>query len=87
MEERIVEKEGGIDSDLSDKLVKLGIMTRGLKDSGLAEGASTRLLIQTAQLYKSGVAIPDACRAGIIQSLTDDPHLIAAIEDMAEALF
>lgn len=87
MEERIVEKEGGIDSGLAEKLVKLGIMTRGLKDSGLAEGASTRLLIQTAQLYKSGVAIPNACRAGIIQSLTDDPHLIAAIEDMAEALF
>ena len=87
LEERIVAQEGGVDSSLAGKLVKLGIMTRGLKDSGLAEGASTRLLIQAAKLHQSGVGISEACTAGIIESLTDDSHLIAAIEDMAEALF
>ena len=87
LEEKIVKKEGGVDSGLATKLVKLALMTRGLKDSGLAEGASTRLLIQAAQLHTSGIPIPEACRAGIIESLTDDAQLIAAIKDMAEALF
>ncbi|MEE4164477.1 MAG: CbbQ/NirQ/NorQ/GpvN family protein [Desulfocapsaceae bacterium] len=87
LEEQIVQKEGGVDSELAAKLVKLALMTRELKDSGLAEGASTRLLIQAALLHRSGIAIENACRAGIIESLTDDPQLIAAIKDMTEALF
>ena len=87
LEVQIVEKESGVDPDLAFKLVKLALMTRDLKDSGLAEGASTRLLIQAAKLHRSGVTISEACTTGIIESLTDDEHLIAAIEDMAEALF
>ena len=87
LEVQIVEKESGVDTELASKLVKLALMTRDLKDSGLAEGASTRLLIQAAKLHRSGVTISEACTTGIIESLTDDEHLIAAIEDMAEALF
>jgi len=87
LEEEIVAKEAQVDSILAAKLVKLAHMTRELKDSGLAEGASTRLLVQAAQLHRSGVVIGDACKSGIIESLTDDSELIAAIEDMAEAIF
>ncbi len=87
LEEKIVQQEGGVDAALAAKLVRLAVMTRGLKDSGLAEGASTRLLIQAAKLHRSGIDIGEACKAGIVESLTDDPQLIAAIEDMAEALF
>ncbi len=87
LERKIVEKEGSIDAELSAKLVKLAHMTRSLKDSGLAEGASTRLLIQTALLTNSEIDIHTACRVGIIESLTDDPELIAAMEDMAGAVF
>lgn len=86
-EQEIVEKEGRISSDIAANLVKLAHMTRSLKDSGLAEGASTRLLIQTAQLANSGIDIHSACKAGIVESLTDDPELIAALEDMAGAVF
>jgi nitric oxide reductase NorQ protein len=86
-EQEIVEKEGPIKPDIAEKLVKLAHMTRSLKDSGLAEGASTRLLIQTAQLANSGINIHSACKAGIVESLTDDPELIAALEDMAGAVF
>ena len=49
LEARIVMREGGVDAELAGKLVKLAGMTRGLKESGLPEGASTRLLIQAAQ--------------------------------------
>ncbi len=86
LEEEIVAAEAGIDAGLAEKLVKIGHLTRNLKDSGLAEGASTRLLIQTAQLIKSGIDPQAACMAGITQSLTDDVELIQSIEDMVEAV-
>ncbi len=87
MERNIIEQESQINDNLAKKLVKLAHMTRNLKESGLPEGASTRLLIQTALLIKSGVNIRAACRAGIIESLTDDHDLIESIEDMARAVF
>jgi nitric oxide reductase NorQ protein len=87
LEQQIVEKEAGVAGEVAAKLVKLGHMTRNLKDSGLAEGASTRLLIQTAQLMKSGIDIRSACRAGLIESLTDDADLLESLEDMARAVF
>ena len=62
-------------------------MTRGLKDSGLMEGASTRLVIQTARLIKSGIAETEACRAGMTESLTDDPDLLSAMDEMILSLF
>jgi nitric oxide reductase NorQ protein len=86
LESRIVEKEARVESSLADRLVKIAHMTRNLKDSGLAEGASTRLLIQAALLIKAGVDNRRACRAGIIESLTDDSELIESLEDMVRAV-
>lgn len=86
-ESYIVEKEATVSGDVARKLVKLGGMTRNLKDSGLAEGASTRLLIQAAALIKSGIDERAACRAGIIESLTDEKELLDSMEDMARAVF
>lgn len=87
LEREIVAREGGIASELAGLLVKLAVMTRGLKESGLAEGASTRLIIQTARLIQSGVAERDACRVGMTLSLTDDVELLAAMEDMIGSVF
>jgi len=87
VEAEIVSAEGKVEISIAHRLVKLAHMTRNLKDSGLAEGASTRLLIQAAHLIRSGVSIHEACRAGIIESLTDDHELLQAMEDMAAAVF
>lgn len=86
-EVEIVTGECGADAHLSRRLVQLAVMTRSLKDLGLMEGASTRLIIQTARLIKSGVAEVDACRAGMTQSLTDDLDLLAAMDEMIVSLF
>jgi nitric oxide reductase NorQ protein len=67
--------------------VQLAVMTRGLKDSGLIEGASTRLVIQTVRLIQSGITTRDACRFAMIESLTDDPELLAAMDEMVLSLF
>jgi len=87
LEKMIVSREGGVEPQLAARLVKLAQMTRGLKESGLPEGASTRLLIQAAHLYRDGVAIADACRAGITHSLSDDPDILGAMDEMIASLF
>jgi len=87
LEQKIVVTESGIEPALARQLVKLAQMTRGLKESGLPEGASTRLLIQAAQLHHDGVDIAEACRAGITHSLTDDPDMLGAMDDMIASLF
>lgn len=87
LEARIVMAEGKIEEGLANRLVRLAGMTRSLKESGLAEGASTRLLIQAAQLLRQGLDIHSACRYGVIESLTDDPELLGAMEEMIQSIF
>lgn len=87
LEREIVIGECGADSSLVKRLVQLAIMTRGLKDSGLMEGASTRLIIQTARLIESGVSEVQACKAGMAESLTDDNDLLSALDEMIFSLF
>lgn len=87
LEKAIVQKEAGVDQILAGQLVKLAGMTRGLKESGLPEGASTRLLIHAALLFKSGIDIKIACRAGVIESLTDDEDMLAAMQEMVASIF
>jgi nitric oxide reductase NorQ protein len=86
-EAEIVCRESGIGRELAMTLVKLAVMTRSLKDSGLPEGASTRLLIQAGKLIEAGVDIPSACRAAVVEPLSDDPEMLSAIEDMVASLF
>lgn len=87
LERQIVAREGGVEVALATQLVKLAQMTRGLKESGLPEGASTRLLIQAAQLHRDGVEMREACRAGITHSLTDDVDMLGAMDEMISSLF
>ena len=87
LEVAIVCREGGLNQATARLLVKLAGMTRTLKDSGLAEGASTRLLIQTGKLIGRGIPIKTACHAAISESLTDDRELLAALDEMVSSLF
>lgn len=83
----IVCREGNLEVEVARLLVKLAGMTRGLKDSGLAEGASTRLLIQTGKLIDRGIPVQIACRAAICEALTDDRELLGALDEMVSSLF
>lgn len=87
LETRIVCEEAGVDADLARRLVRLGVMSRGLRESGLPEGASTRLLVNAGLLIRSGIAIRTACLAGIVESLTDDPDLLGSLVEMVDAIF
>ncbi|MCK5697443.1 MAG: CbbQ/NirQ/NorQ/GpvN family protein [Gammaproteobacteria bacterium] len=86
-EQKILEKEAGIEQELAKNLVKFAQMTRNLKGSGLDEGASTRLLVHAALLIKEGIHPVAACKGAIAQALTDDPEMLSAVNELSASLF
>lgn len=83
----IVAHESGLERGMAHGLVTLGQRLRSLRDRGLAEVPSTRLLIAAARLAASGVPIREACHAGLIAPLSDDAALLAAMRDLVDAAF
>src|SRR5690349_4872685 len=63
VEAKIVEREAGVATDVADRLVKLGEKVRNLRNHGLEEGVSTRLLIYAGVLITRGVPPAMACDA------------------------
>jgi nitric oxide reductase NorQ protein len=86
-ETRIVAHEGGIEPELAGQLVLLGTKIRNMREHGLTEGASTRLLIYAAQLINRGINLKSACRTAICQPLTDDPRLQETLADLIDDIF
>jgi nitric oxide reductase NorQ protein len=82
IEERIVMQESQIDSEQARRLVRLGQAIRALQHDGLPEGASTRTLIATACLIKSGLAPSVAANAAIVGPLSDDPDAARKLREM-----
>ncbi|MBI2138110.1 CbbQ/NirQ/NorQ C-terminal domain-containing protein [Candidatus Woesearchaeota archaeon] len=77
----IVLKEGQVNEEIASALVKLAGETRKLKGSyGLREGASTRALVEAAQLYAQGMPLPRAVKGRIINTLTHDQGDLAKIQ-------
>ena len=85
IEATIIAHESGVDAGMAQALVKLGERVRRLRDQGLAEAPSTRLLVATARLIAGGIPAPQACRAALVGPLTDDPDLVTAISDIINA--
>ena len=86
-ETRIVANEGGIDAQTAAQLVTLAGKIRTLREQGLAEGASTRLLIYAAQLIRTGIPLAQACRSAISHPLTDDDKLLETLDDLVDDIF
>jgi nitric oxide reductase NorQ protein len=87
LEQRIVERETGVDAVIAERLVRLAGMTRNLKGNGLDEGASTRLLVHAGKLIALGVAPRTACTSAIAQPLTDEPETLAALHELVASVF
>jgi nitric oxide reductase NorQ protein len=86
-EARIVAQEGGVSSTVARQLVALAGKIRNIREQGLTEGASTRLLIYAAQLIHDGIDMKTACRAAVCLPLTDDERLQETLEDLMADLF
>jgi nitric oxide reductase NorQ protein len=87
LEKEIIMHESGIDPETAERLVAFGQKTRNLAGSGLAEGASTRLLIHCAKLVRSGIRPKEACQFAISQTITDDKDVLSALFEIIQSIF
>ncbi|MCG7871983.1 MAG: CbbQ/NirQ/NorQ/GpvN family protein [Candidatus Thiodiazotropha lotti] len=87
LEQQVLISETGIDALLAKRLVNLANALRALKDHDLEEAASTRLLVYTATLIEGGYAPLEACRAALVEPLSDDEETVAALMDVVEVTF
>jgi nitric oxide reductase NorQ protein len=82
-EAAIVAHESGLPQDRCVPLVKVARALRDLKGQDLEEGASTRLVVYCAILIRDGVKHDVAIHAALLESLTDDPEVLHALERVA----
>jgi nitric oxide reductase NorQ protein len=87
IETQIVQHEANVDHDTAAQLAKLGQKVRNLQEHGLAEGASTRLLIYAGKLMTQGISSRRACQVAVNWALTDDHSVQASIEEVISAIF
>ncbi len=87
VEAEIVERESGCTTEQSVSLAKLGEKVRNLRDHGLGEGASTRLLIYAGRLMTEGISARRACQVAIVWTLTDEVELQRSIEEVVSSIF
>lgn len=86
-EESILVGETGCDPMMAKRLVSIGRAFRALKDVDLEEVASTRLLVYAAILMRAGLDPVHACRASLVESLTDDIEVTEALMEVVHATF
>ncbi|TAJ08465.1 MAG: CbbQ/NirQ/NorQ/GpvN family protein [Nitrospirae bacterium] len=87
IEARVIEQEAGVTAEQAQRLVTLGEKVRNLRNHGLEEGVSTRLLIYAGQLIRQGVAPARACEAAVTKPITDDPDMQRSIAELVKAIF
>ena len=87
LEAEIVAHEGGVDGETALRLVKVAARVRKLKNHGLDEGVSTRLLVYAARLVRAGLPVSLACRSALIEPLTDDPDMQRSIAEVVRDTF
>ena len=87
LEARIVQHESGVEEATAKGLVSLAERIRQLRDRGLAEVPSTRLLIAAGSLIVSGIPLREACYAAIVSPLSDESSMIGALRDLVDATF
>ncbi|KAA3651058.1 MAG: CbbQ/NirQ/NorQ/GpvN family protein [Proteobacteria bacterium] len=86
-EQAVLVGEAGCDPMLATQLVNIGRSLRALKDVDLEEVVSTRLLVYAATLIREGLDPVEACRATIVESLTDDTETGDALMEVVSATF
>jgi nitric oxide reductase NorQ protein len=86
-EAEIVSTESGCTPEVALDLAKLAEKVRNLKDHGLGEGVSTRLLVYAGKLVATGIAPLSACQTAIAWALSDDIELQRSIEEVVTSVF
>jgi nitric oxide reductase NorQ protein len=87
LEREIVQHESGLSEEDAGRLALLGAKVRNLREHGLQEGVSTRLLIYAGTLMSTGIAPRLACQVAVVQALTDDKEVAQSLQEVVEAIF
>jgi nitric oxide reductase NorQ protein len=86
-EAEIIKHEADVDDRTANDLAKLGEKVRNLREHGLAEGVSTRLLIYAGKLMRKGIPARTACQSAVIWALTDDLEVQRTLEEVVSSIF
>lgn len=86
IEQEIICNETNIDTNTAKKLILYASKLRNLKNLDLLETISTRLLVNSAKLIKSGLDPFTACNVSIIQPLTDENHIQNTLNDILKVI-
>ncbi len=86
-EAKIIEHEAVIPASQATSLALLGEKIRNLKDHGLSEGSSTRLLIYAGKLMNQGIESRRACQVAIVWGVTDDTEIQQSMEEVVSSIF
>jgi len=87
IEAQIIQRESGCSAAQAESLAKLAVKVRNLRQEGLEEGASTRLLIYVGRLMTEGIPARRACQAALVWNLTDELELQRSLEELVTAVF
>ena len=86
-EQTIIMRESGVDEKTAASLARLGKMVRNLRQHGLEEGVSTRLLVYAAKLIVDGIAPKLACECAVTRAMSDDAEMQEAIAEIVAGIF
>ncbi len=86
-EAQIIAHESGVEPTMAMELAKLGEKVRNLREHGLGEGVSTRLLIYAGRLIARGISPRRACQVAVVWGLTDDVEVQRSIEEVVSSIF
>jgi len=86
LETEILVNETGIDSAIAKKLVNIANKIRNLTELGLTETVSTRLLVDAAKLIHSGLPKRLSVEVAVVEPLTDDLEITAALRDLCNLM-
>ena len=86
-EAMIIAHESGVDIETSGMLAKLGDKIRNLREHGLEEAASTRVLIYAGRLILEGVQARRACQVSVTWGITDDPQIQRSLDEVVSSIF
>ena len=85
LELEVLVGETGVDAEQGRRLIGLANALRALKDHDLEEAASTRLLVYAATLIRDGLDVRAACRAAMVEPLSDDDQTLDALMEVIDA--
>ncbi len=87
VEAEVLAAESGLSSERCAALVNLAGQLRALKGRDLDEGVSTRLLVYCATLVQAGMPIDEAAQYTLVEPLSDDPDVRAALRELVRMTF